>query len=467
MSALFRLTKVLFTISTIFILGTARLFASGGDDYVSDQIAIKMNVGFVIDSVNAEYGTTVLRQLLSTGSYLLQTPLGADAESLASIIALEPGVFYCDADYLLSSPSPVQTSQPFVDGGTGGGVNFTAQPAVGQLSLTSAHTTSTASNVKVGVIDVGVNYAHPEFGGSVVSVYDYVESDSTANDESGGSASGHGTFVAGVIRLVAPDAQIRSYRVIDTSGHGDGFVVAEAILQAVSDGCKVINLSLVMNGKHGAVDDAMEYAVSHGVTVVAASGNDSVETLRFPARDSHSLSVAAIDSLNHLMSFSNYGDNLDVCAPGGHIYAPFLDTTYAWWDGTSFATPFVTGQVALLYELRPSATFEEIREAIRETAIDIDAFNNPTLHGKLGKGRIDPVGSLAFFGALSCGDSDASGAMNIGDVVYLVDYIFHSGPEPSKMSLADIDRNGGVDIGDVTYGISYIFAGGPPPNCGP
>ena len=99
--------------------------------------------------------------------------------------------------------------------------------------------------IKVAVIDGGVDLDHPAFSGSVSSGYDYVDDDQVANDEIGGANSGHGTFVAGVVHLVAPDAEIISYRVTNLFGESNGYVLAEAILKAIDDGCRVINISLV------------------------------------------------------------------------------------------------------------------------------------------------------------------------------------------------------------------------------
>ena len=151
----------------------------------------------------------------------------------------------------------------------------------------------------MGVIDAGVNLTHPLLAGTTSPGLDYVDGDSLANDEPGGMASGHGSFVAGVVKLVAPDAQIVPYRVLNPDGRGNGYTIAEAVLQAVEDGCKVINISMVMAGQHGSLDFAIEYAKNNNVMVIAAAGNDSINTDLFPAKDSYTISVAALDTLNH------------------------------------------------------------------------------------------------------------------------------------------------------------------------
>lgn len=438
--------------------------AENTDDFIPEQMVCRVSYNDYIDSININYGTTTVDYLSEIGGYLLQTQPGLDAESLAAVIAVDPNVLYCDANYVLAAPEPVQGSQPFIDTKVGGN-EFRSQPATTTTNLASAQSVSTGTNVSVGVIDVGVNLAHPELTMVASSAYDYVAADSTATDDPGGSASGHGTFVAGVVNLVAPDAQVRAFRVLDTAGRGNGYDIARAIISAVQDGCKVINLSMVMSASHGAIDDAIEYARNQDVLVVAAAGNDAADSDRFPARDSYTLSVAAIDSLNLKADFSNYGSHVDVCAPGTGILAPFLDTLYAEWDGTSFAAPFVAGQAALLLAANPSATWDDVVDAITSTAVSIDDLN-PAYAGKLGAGLIDPAAALAAL-SMPCGDFNGDGIMmDPVDLSYLVSYIFAGGPPPVNPQGADLDHNGTAgDPVDLSVLVDHLFAGAPQPTC--
>lgn len=434
-------------------------------DFVPEQMVCQTDLISYIDTINATYGTSVISLLPNIGAYLLQTQPGQNADSLAEIIAQQPYVLYCDANFILDAPEPVQGSQPFIDFQAVG--TFEGQGAATTLKLTQAQTTSTGNGIKVGVVDVGVNFSHPVLTATTVSGIDYVAGDNNAFDEPGGNASGHGTFVAGVISLVAPEAEIHAYRVLDTAGRGNGYSIAEAIVQAVDDGCKVINLSMVMTGKHGAMDAAIEYAHNNNVLIVAAAGNDSTEIDRFPARDSYTLSVAALDTLNHKADFSSYGGKVDVCAPGTGIYAPFLDTNYAWWNGTSFAAPFVAGQAALLYAADPAATWNDVVNAITQTATNIDA-ENPGLNGKLGSGLIDPVAALAQLVAQSCGDVNGDGVgPNLTDVTLLVNHLFITFEPVGNPEAADVDNNGSIALTDLTRLINFLFLQGAPLACGP
>lgn len=447
-----------------FLVGVL-LSGARGNDFVPEQMVCKVTTTTYIDTVNATYGTSLIELLPEIGAYLLATPAGADAEQLAQTIGLEPYVIYCDANYILDAPEPVQGSQPFIDFQLQG--SYETQPAAATLNVAAAQDISTGTATKVAVIDVGVNSLHPILSNTTVSGFDYVDGDADPTDESGGGASGHGTFIAGVVTLVAPDVEIGAYRVLDTAGRGNGFTIAEAILQAVEDGSKVINLSMVMSGNHGAVDEAIEYARNNNVLIVCAAGNDSTEIDRFPARDSYTLSVAAVDSLNHIANFSSYGGKVDVCAPGTQIYSPYGDTTFAWWDGTSFAAPFVAGQAALLYAARPNATWDEIVDAITATALNLEPMN-PGFEGMLGDGLIDPTAALAMLTALPCGDVNADGmGPNLTDVTVLVDFLFITFVVPDGLSAADVNGSGTVSLTDLTQLVNYLFMEGDPLSCNP
>jgi subtilisin family serine protease len=425
-----------------------------------------MEPGYSIETINTAFGTTVKGFAQQTECYLLATQMGQNPESLAVIISEVPGVQYCGANYYLDAPEPFQRSQPFLDA-VGEG-EYETQLAASTLDLPTAQTISEGSGVTVAVIDGGINFDHPEFSarsGGVYSGWDYVDNDADASDEPGGIGSGHGTFIAGIVKLVSPGCSIYAYRVLDTLGRGDGFAVTTAVLRAVEDGCKVINLSLGMLGQHEALDDALRYAESRDVVVVAAAGNDNIEAdvdFPFPAKRIACLAVAAVDSMNIKADFSNFGHRINVCAPGTQIYSPFLGDFYAWWDGTSFAAPFVSGLAALMLSVDSTLGWDEVQYVISETATNIDSLN-PGLEGKLGGGLVNPTAALEMVVYLSCGDVDASHEVSISDLTYMVEHFFGGGPAPCPGNAGDLDCSGTTDISDLSYLVAYVFQGGPSP----
>jgi len=445
-------------ILTLFTGGVAH--GSGPAQYAPDEVVCRVLPGYSIDSVNSLFGTSVKGHTESTDCWLLNIPSGQNPESLAVEINNCAIVAYCGANYYLAAPEGLQRSSAFVDEQQIG--DYEEQAAATILQLPEVHTMALGTDVRVGLIDGGVNFDHPQFAdypGQIVSRWDYIDADSLAFDEPDGSCSGHGTLVAGAIRLMAPEADIYVYRVLDTAGQGDGYSIAEAILQAAADSCSVINLSLGMIGVHHAVDDALKLLRHEPITVVTSAGNDSTDLgilFPFPASRTYCLTVAALDSTNRKADFSNYGLKVDVDAPGTQIYGPFNDTLYAWWDGTSFAAPFVSGAAALLYSVRPGITRPQVDSALSQTAISVDSLN-PGLEGLLGTGLIDPVAAINMVQSGVIGDANGDGMIDISDVVLIVDYMFLGGQAPTVW--ADCDCNGELDITDLIILVEYAFVG--------
>ncbi|MDD4051247.1 MAG: S8 family serine peptidase [candidate division Zixibacteria bacterium] len=451
----------------IAVILTGSTYAQHGhNEYRPEEVVCAMAPGYTIDSINAAFGTTVKSHLIQTDCYLLMIPSGQNADSLAAVIAARPDVLYCSPNFYIDAPEPFQRSSPFLDDQLTGDVE--TQTAAVSLDMTSVHTLATGVNVDIAVIDGGVNFTHPEFttdSVALISGWDYIDDDPVANDEPGGACSGHGTFVAGILKLVAPESRMHAYRVLDTTGRGTGFAIAAAVLRAVDDGCRVINLSLGMVGVDDALDEALKYAKMNDVMVVASAGNDSTAEntiFPFPASHAYCLAVAALDTLNIKAIFSNYGLKVDYCAPGTGIYAPYMDTSYAWWDGTSFATPFVTGLAALLISRDPTLNWEQIDTLIAASAVNVDSLN-PGFEGLLGHGLIDMVAALEALDPLLIGDANTDSIINIGDAVFIINYIFRSGPPPIRLVAADANCDGRINVGDAVFIIRYLFSSGPAP----
>lgn len=432
--------------------------------YEPYELVIKLEPGYTMDSINEQFGTAVDQHLQQLDIYLLHCLTTPDLDSISAEIEALPEVTFCHPNYLTDPLQPVQGSLPITDA-TGGG-DYWGQAAVDLLNLDGAHTLSTGAGVSQAILDGGVNYSHPELSGSVTSGYDYIDQDADAFDELGGPNSGHGTFVAGVVQLVAPDADIRAYRVTDLEGESNGYVVAEAILQAVNDGCRVINLSMVMMDEHDALAQAVEYAKANDVITVVAAGNLNGDSACYPASDTNTLAVAAIDSQSVLADFSNYGDHIDVCAPGVEIYAPYQGNGYAWWGGTSFASPFVAAQAALLISLEPALSWQQVTNAIVGSATNIDGANTGYV-GLLGAGMINPWASLQQTSGNSCGDLTGDGLINVTDMTTLLEYLLQMGPAPDPLWVADLDGVPGITNNDFQTIVFHIFQGGAAPTCTP
>jgi len=207
-----------------------------------------------------------------------------------------------------------------------------------------------APPVTVAVIDSGICADHPDLAGRALPGWDFVENDADPQDP-----FGHGCAVAGVIAAahdgagmagVAPNARILPLRVLDAQGVGTYSNVAAAIAQAADQGAQIINLSLGGSSPSTVLADAVDYALARGATVIAAAGNTGGSVL-YPAALAPVVAVASVDPNLQRSSFSSYGPEIDLYAPGRDILVTRPGGAYAALSGTSFAAPQVAGVAAL------------------------------------------------------------------------------------------------------------------------
>ena len=237
------------------------------------------------------------------------------------------------------------------------------------IGLDEAFNYSHGENVKIAIIDTGVDYSHPDlkerFGFD--KGYDFLSEDKKPMDE-----NGHGTHVAGITSGsetgIARKARLYALRVLDADGSGTEFDVMRAINYAFKHEYSVVNMSLGSSFASDAFENLCDYVYERGLTLVAAAGNESYGP-SYPASFGDSvISVAAIDSeLNHA-SFSNIFETTDISAPGVEIYSTYLNGEYATFSGTSMATPHVTGTIALYLSLDRNATPRIINQILSDHA---------------------------------------------------------------------------------------------------
>ena len=270
---------------------------------------------------------------------------------------------------------------------------YERQWAMPAIDLAAAHARATGGGITVAVIDTGVQVDHPDLASHIVPGYDVLNHTTMVTDPPGGSVSGHGTFVSGLIDLVAPAASIMPVRVLDASGEGQDGDVATGIDFAVDHGANILNLSMGSYSRSATVEQAVQYAVQRGALVVASSGNDNSGTPEYPAATPGVVAVAATDDNDRKAAFSNYGRYVDVSAPGVALSSTFDNGGYAEGDGTSFSAALVSGVAALAWSIHPSESAQEVISTLRESSIDIRDLN-PNYEDLLGKGRIDAQGAV-------------------------------------------------------------------------
>ncbi len=236
------------------------------------------------------------------------------------------------------------------------------------------------SGVTAWVVDTGVDAMHSEFITDGTSrAQNVYASYSPAND-----CDGHGTHVAGTIGGntfgVARGVQIRGIKVLDCTGSGTTYTVAQGLLyvKAHLTGADVINLSLGYGARDATVEAILQDLISLGVTVVAAAGNENANACsHFPSAQVGIISVGATTSSDVRASFSNYGSCVTLMAPGASITSARLGGGSVAMSGTSMATPHVVGTAALMLQQYPGSSATQVTTAIlgRTTANAIGSIN--------------------------------------------------------------------------------------------
>lgn len=276
-------------------------------------------------------------------------------------------------------------------------------------------------SITIAVLDTGVWTTHPELAARMLPGRDFVDildgagtfiGDYLDADDDPTDAVGHGTHVAGIVVArgaampdgVAPKCRLLPVRVLGAMRQGERRVGAglidninAGIKWTVDQGADVINMSLGIRRSGGGLPHAevIDYAKRKGVTVVAAAGNDGQEQLYYPGALEHVIAVGAVDESGGVASFSTFGAQVSMVAPGTNIYSTYLDDDYAFSTGTSHATPFVTGAVALLKSYARSRgrslTDGQVKHVLKHSA---DRVGTTFKDRKAGFGRLNLLDAM-------------------------------------------------------------------------
>jgi type VII secretion-associated serine protease mycosin len=250
--------------------------------------------------------------------------------------------------------------------------------------------------VIVAVIDTGVDPHHPDLAGRLTEGANFVTPGEAPEDD-----VGHGTHVAGIIAAVVNNVEgvagmtwngrVMPIKVLDESGAGSAYAVAEGIIWAADNGARVINLSLGNYAESEFLHDAIRYAYDRGAVIVAAAGNDNTDQPGYPAAYPEVFGVSATDERGRLAAFSNYGDYIDAAAPGTGIPSTYPGGQYAAMSGTSMASPHAAALAALIRSVHPLLTNEEVMDIMRRTAVDLGSPGKDPFYGY---GQIDVAAAL-------------------------------------------------------------------------
>jgi|GEM_PF-4130743 len=271
------------------------------------------------------------------------------------------------------------------------------------------------SDIVIGIVDSGIDYYHSDLSTKIWINEDEIPSNNVDDDNNGfiddyygwnfyngscypGDIYGHGTHCAGIAgavsnnslgitglcwdcKLMAVTIGVKSIKEEDA---------ANGIIYATDNGADIISMSWGGTWYSYLIEDAIDYSYSLGVCLIAAAGNEGLNITLFPASLEKVMAVAATDVNGNICEWSNYGDLIDVAAPGNSILSTVPLDEYSIKSGTSMATPHVSGLAALLLSKNPSLTFSQIRKIINQSA---DRYP-PTQKKYVGAGKINAYEAL-------------------------------------------------------------------------
>jgi len=399
-------------------------------EYVPEEIVVKFRPWIseeAIANLNRRHGSSLLYRSPLSDFRRLRIPKTKTVSEMVELFKRNPDVEYAEPNYIAHAflvPNDQYYHYQW----------HLNNPVHGGINMEEAWNLTTGDpSVVVAVIDTGVayeDYTRTVSGGTIhyyrapdlaythfVPGYNFVNNSSHPNDD-----NGHGTHVTGTIAQstdndigtagVAFNCSIMPVKVLNSYGSGSYTAIADGIKWAADNGAKVINMSLGGSQPSTTLQSALEHAYNKGVTIVCAAGNNGQPALSYPAAyDAYCIAVGATRYDETRASYSNYGNSLDLVAPGGDTSvdqngdgygdgvlqqtfgSTYNDWGYWFYQGTSMAAPHVSGVAALVISYGVASTPDEVRNVLQTTAKKL----GPTdFDPQYGWGRVDAYAALNY-----------------------------------------------------------------------
>ena len=297
-------------------------------------------------------------------------------EPAIEALSHNPNIKYIQPDYYRVYIEPMKANedpQPFAQ---------TLPWGVDRIDAELAWAYSTGAGVKVAIVDTGIDMDHPDLQANIKGGFNTIAPRRGYKDPNNfDDDHGHGSHCAGIVAAinndigvvgVAPDAWLYGVKVLNKGGGGMTSDCIEGIQWCTDNGMDVISMSWGSTAYDQGIVDACNAAWAAGCVLVGAAGNSGVEDPDlYPAGYESVMAISATDSSDNIASFSNYGDEIELGAPGVSVYSCYKDGGYVTMSGTSMACPHVSGVAALAIAVYPTYTNDQIRQLLWDTAEDI------------------------------------------------------------------------------------------------
>ena len=311
-------------------------------------------------------------------------------ESMISKLRKDSNVEFAEKDWIaepsLATGAP---NDPYYTGGYEWHLSKINAPNAWSLSTGSATT-------PIAIVDTGVDLTHPDLSAKIIQGYNIYANTNDPSDD-----YGHGTAVAGTAAALSNNglgvagiswqSPVMPIKISDPTGFATYSDMAKGIIYAADHGVRVINISFGGRTASSTLQNAVSYAWQKNALVIAAAGNDSSSTVSYPAACQYAVAVSATLSDDTFASFSNYGNQIALSAPGKGIYTTMKGGGYGSWYGTSFSSPVVAGVAALVLSLNPQLTNVQVVDILEKTADDLGAVGYDVYFGY---GRVNAYRAL-------------------------------------------------------------------------